>query len=53
MAPKRWLARARSIPALVVLATLAATSSAHALRLLDYNVLNYPGTTGPAPAATG
>ena len=48
MAPERWLARASRALALVVFAALALAPSAYALRILDYNVLNYPGTTGPA-----
>src|SRR5262249_25295025 len=38
----RWLASISAVLALVVLA-----APAHALRLMDYNILNYPGTTGP------
>src|SRR5262249_38885103 len=33
---------------LSVAALLALAAPAHALRLINYNVLNYPGTTGPA-----
>ena len=27
--------------------TAAAATPSHALRLVDWNILNYPGTTGP------
>ncbi len=43
MAPGRWLARASRALALVVLATLAAVPTAHALRVVNYNITNYPG----------
>ena len=48
MAPEPWSGRALRALTLVVLSALFAAPSANALRLLDYNVLNYPGTTGPA-----
>lgn len=43
MAPERWLLRTVRALALVSFATLAATPAAHALRLVDYNITNYPG----------
>jgi hypothetical protein len=48
MAPEPWSRRILRALALVVLSALVVAPSAHALRLIDYNVLNYPGTTGPA-----
>jgi len=48
MAPKRPAApllRGALVPALL-LAALFAPAPAHALRIVNYNVLNYPGTTG-------
>jgi hypothetical protein len=42
MAPERWLAHAGRALALAVLAALAAGSPAHALRIVNYNVTNYP-----------
>ena len=45
--PSRTPARFR-LPALsAVLALLALAAPAHALRLIDWNILNDPGTTGP------
>src|SRR5262245_62460793 len=38
----RWRSAVSTLVALVAL-----TSPAHALRLVNYNVLNYPGTSGP------
>src|SRR5262245_33756032 len=48
MAPERWWSRAVRTLALVTSATCLAAPTAHALRIVDYNILNYPGTTGPA-----
>ncbi len=48
MAPERWPARALRALALVVFAAFVAAPAAQALRIVDYNVLNYPGTTGSA-----
>jgi hypothetical protein len=47
MAPEPWVARLmRPLPpALLALALMA--PHAHALRVVSYNILNYPGTTGP------
>jgi flagellar hook capping protein FlgD len=47
MAPNRWSARAARRLVLIACATLVGTPAAHALRIVDYNILNYPGTTGP------
>jgi hypothetical protein len=47
MAPERWLARAFFAPTLVVFAALATPPAAHALRVVDYNVTNYPGVLFP------
>jgi len=47
MAPDRWLARASRALALVVFAALSAAPPAHALRVVDYNVTNYPGVLFP------
>jgi hypothetical protein len=41
----RWLASLSTVVALLALAAVA--TPAHALRLIDWNILNYPGTTGP------
>ena len=48
MAPRRWSARALRALALVFALSVSAAPAAHALRLFDYNVLNYPGPSGPA-----
>ena len=41
--------RSRGCPApLVLLSLLALAAPAHALRFVDYNILNYPGSTGAA-----
>ena len=47
MAPDRRRALARALAA-VLFAALAWTPSARAARILDYNVLNYPGNSAPA-----
>jgi len=48
MAPEPWVARL-SRACSISLLTLALTApSAHALRIVDYNLTNYPGTTGSA-----
>jgi hypothetical protein len=47
MAPERWLARLLGAPTLVVFVALAAAPAAHALRVVDYNVTNYPGVLFP------
>lgn len=47
MAPDRWSARAARMLALITLATLVGAPAANALRIVDYNILNYPGSTGP------
>src|SRR5438477_5042936 len=47
MAPERWRMRLASAFVLIA-AVLFAPPSAHALRILDYNILNYPGSTGPS-----
>src|SRR5689334_19367220 len=39
----RWL----SVVSAGFAALLALAAPAHALRLIDWNILNYPGTTGP------
>jgi len=46
MAPEPWIARCTRacLSAVLVLPILA--SAAHALRIVDYNILNYPGSTG-------
>ena len=44
MAPEKARATAGRLAAAFAFATFAA-APAHALRLIDYNVLNYPGTT--------
>ena len=46
MAPEP--ARATARVASVLAALILAASPAHALRVVDWNVLNYPGNTGPA-----
>jgi hypothetical protein len=45
MAPERWLARAYRVLLFAALPALFAVPPAGALRLLDYNILNYPGST--------
>ncbi len=47
MPPTCWLVRARRAALVLALATPLAAAPAHALRIVDYNILNYPGTTGP------
>ena len=42
MAPERWLARRFGAPALIVFAALATPPAALALRVVNYNVTNYP-----------
>lgn len=42
MAPERWLARLLGAPTLVVFAAFAAPPAALALRVVNYNVTNYP-----------
>src|SRR5689334_9822923 len=50
MAPEPFRTPAsRLLPALSLTAALVALAApAHALRVVNYNILNYPGTTGPA-----
>ena len=48
MAPTCPLARRWRAPLFALLAALALAPPAHALRLVNWNVLNYPGSTGPA-----
>ena len=48
MAPTCPLARRWRAPLFALLAALAVAPPAHALRVVDWNVLNYPGSTGPA-----
>src|SRR5467141_3275156 len=40
----RWV---HQLSGSLILSLLLAAPPAHALRVVDYNVLNYPGTTGP------
>ena len=47
MAPERWLARATGALALVAFATLLPAPAAHALRVVDYNLTNYPSVLFP------
>lgn len=47
MAPEPFRARAARFASLFALTFVLATP-AHALRLVNYNILNYPGTTGAA-----
>jgi hypothetical protein len=47
MAPESLRSRLAGAFTFAALLLIAATP-AHALRILDYNILNYPGTTGPA-----
>ena len=48
MAPEPHRPAARRLFALsAALALFALAAPAHALRLIDYNILNYPGTSGP------
>jgi FlgD Ig-like domain len=47
MAPERWPARALRALAIVVFAALLIAPAAHALRVVDYNVTNYPGVLFP------
>jgi hypothetical protein len=47
MAPEPWSGRALRVLAVVAAVLLLASPPAHALRIVDYNILNYPGTTGP------
>jgi len=47
MAPERWLVRAFRALALVLLAALVTAPSAHALRIVNYNVTNYPSVLLP------
>jgi endonuclease/exonuclease/phosphatase family metal-dependent hydrolase len=46
MAPVSWRARATRVLALVVLASLAVLSPAQALRIVNYNITNYPSANG-------
>jgi endonuclease/exonuclease/phosphatase family protein len=43
MAPERWLARASRALVPTVLALCVAAPAAHALRVVNYNITNYPG----------
>jgi len=43
MAPERWLARASRALVPTVLAVLIVAPAAHALRVVNYNITNYPG----------
>jgi hypothetical protein len=45
--PTRTPASRRLSAVAAVLALVALAAPAHALRLIDWNILNYPGTTGP------
>src|SRR5499427_7002034 len=45
--PSRKPAARRLSALFALLAALAPAAPAHALRLMDWNILNYPGTTGP------
>jgi endonuclease/exonuclease/phosphatase family metal-dependent hydrolase len=45
MASERWLPSAGRIVVVAILASLALAPSAHALRIVNYNLLNYPGTS--------
>lgn len=47
MPPTCWMARTCSVFTALAAAALLAPA-AHALRVMDYNVLNYPGNSGPA-----
>jgi hypothetical protein len=42
MPPERWLARVTRALVLAVLASSALAPSAHALRIVNYNIMNYP-----------
>ena len=48
MAPKCPLARHWRVALLSLFTALAVAPPAHALRVVDWNILNYPGSTGPA-----
>lgn len=50
MAPVSWRARAPRVLVLVLatLALVAASSPVHALRIVNYNLTNYPGSSGAA-----
>jgi len=51
MAPPKRSASLRRVLVLAALATLLmAPTAAHALRVVNYNLLNYPGSSGPARA---
>ena len=46
MAPEPFRARAARFATLFALALVCVATPAHALRYLNWNILNYPGTTG-------
>ena len=48
--PTRFALPGRSVATLAVLAILLAVPPAHALRVVDYNLLAYPGSSGTARA---
>lgn len=48
MAPEPFRARAACFLAPLLALSFVLASPAHALRLVNWNILNYPGTTGPA-----
>lgn len=47
MAPARWLASTRRALLFATLGIVLTAPAAHALRVVDYNILNYPGSSGP------
>src|SRR5262245_27318624 len=47
MAPEPWSGRALRVLAVMFAVLLLAPPPAHALRIINYNILNYPGSTGP------
>src|SRR5215510_4994684 len=48
MAPELAPAPRRVSPLFTAFALIALAAPAHALRVIDWNILNYPGTTGPS-----